>query len=315
MLFPQVANNKSTTLATAGGISAADVACSLQDPFLGSPSYKVVLCFDPTDPAKVELVRLTLAGTAVTQMERNYGGVNPAGAQAHDFGCEVRLTTPAEYVNLLLAHAEDGWSPVPDYLAAAYVSATTFTLQGDWSGTLSKGDKLRLTNGSTKYFYVVSAAYGAGTTTVTVTGGSDYALASAAVTAVSYSKASSPAGFPKTFAWNPNPSGYSSAPTGVVARFSVNGGACTYSYYASGDGTSNATSKTYSLPLPTASGSGTIGTFVTQVKDNGTAAYGKHVLAYNSSTATCYPSQSAPSWAASGTCNHVQDGVLISYPI
>jgi len=78
-----------------------------------------------------------------------------------------------------------------------YASATTFTISGDKTGTYSVGDKLKLTQTTVKYFYITAVSYGAPNTTVTVTGGSDYTLANAAITANYYSKAATPAGFPQ----------------------------------------------------------------------------------------------------------------------
>ena len=75
-----------------------------------------------------------------------------------------------------------------------YASASTFTMAGDQTTVLSKGDRLKLTQTTAKYFYVIGVSHSAGTTTVTVTGGTDYTLANAAITTPFYSKEASPAG-------------------------------------------------------------------------------------------------------------------------
>ena len=98
-----------------------------------------------------------------------------------------------------------GWCPLP---ACTYASATTFTIALDLSSVLAVGDRLRLVqSGATKYFYVIGVDVSGSATTVTVTGGSDYSLANAAISSPAFSKAASPAGFPDWFNWVPTASG------------------------------------------------------------------------------------------------------------
>lgn len=83
-----------------------------------------------------------------------------------------------------------------------YASATTFTISTDKTGKYQKGDKLKLTQTTAKYFYiVVTPTYSSGTglTTITVSGGSDYTLANAAITSPYYSKVENPQSFPQWF--------------------------------------------------------------------------------------------------------------------
>jgi hypothetical protein len=59
------------------------------------------------------------------------------------------------------------------------------------------GTKIKLVqSGSTKYFYVVATAYTSGNTIITITGGSDYTLASATISGQAYSYADAPQGYP-----------------------------------------------------------------------------------------------------------------------
>lgn len=99
-----------------------------------------------------------------------------------------------------------------------YASATTMTVPADDAANMSVGTKLKLTQTSVKYFYVV----GVSGTTVTLTGGSSYTLVNAAITTPQYSNASSPPGFPGTLAWTPT---WTSVSGGSLnfARFSMNG--------------------------------------------------------------------------------------------
>ena len=103
-----------------------------------------------------------------------------------------------------------------------YASATTITVASGAAAKFAKGDKIKLTQTTAKYFYVVSIA----DTVLTVTGGSDYTVANAAITSPFYSHASSPIGFPKIF-------NYTVALTNVTigngfeeGSFSIEGGQC-----------------------------------------------------------------------------------------
>lgn len=96
---------------------------------------------------------------------------------------------------------EDGWVAIDDTLT--YASATTFTVATDLTATFQKGTKLKLTQTTVKYFYVVSSAYAAPNTTVTVTGGTDYSLVSAAIETPYYSYIENPQGFPDWFNYTP----------------------------------------------------------------------------------------------------------------
>ena len=302
---------KEDTLSTVSGINSSAVAFAGSTSPFGSPSYKIMVTIDP-DLSTKEIMRVTVSGVTYTQAERGMGGTT---AQAHSQNAVIRMTLPSDLINPIQDFLEQGWTTVPNYLALVYVSTTQFTLQGDWTAILSKGDKLRLTNSSTKYFYVTSTSFSAGVTTINVTAGTDYTLTAGAISGLLYSKLERPSGFPRVFNFDPAPTGYSVIPSGTVARFSVNGNTCSIFYYSSVDGTSNGTGKSYTLPIAPYSGSGTIGVFVTQCKDSGTSAFGKHAIAYTGSTVTCYPNQSVGSWIASGTSNHVADGVLLTYPI
>ena len=89
----------------------------------------------------------------------------------------------------------DGW--IYDTDTWSYVSATSFKITGkDVRYRFPKGTKIKLVqSGSTKYFYVVATDYSADTT-ITITGGSDYTLASTTISGQAYSYAAAPQGFP-----------------------------------------------------------------------------------------------------------------------
>ena len=96
---------------------------------------------------------------------------------------------------------EDGWTAIDETLT--YASATSFTVATDLTARFQKGTKLKLTQTTDKYFYVTASSYGAPNTTVTITGGTDYTLASAAITTPFYSYIDNPAGFPDWFNYTP----------------------------------------------------------------------------------------------------------------
>lgn len=113
-----------------------------------------------------------------------------------------------------------------------YASASTITVPTGAASRYAKGDKIKLTQTTVKYFYVVGVA----DTVLTVTGGSDYTVANAAITANYYSHASSPIGFPVVlnFSSTVNGSGGSIgtfAATTFVSYFSITGNMCYFSIY------------------------------------------------------------------------------------
>lgn len=105
----------------------------------------------------------------------------------------------------------DGWTNPSE--TWTYASGTSFTISGDKTLIYTRGIKLKLTNnGSVKYFYVVGSSYSAPNTTVTITGGSDYALVAGAISANYYSRLEYPQGFPCVFNFAPAWTGSSSNP-------------------------------------------------------------------------------------------------------
>ena len=81
----------------------------------------------------------------------------------------------------------------------AYASATTITIPAGGLLKYAVGDKIKLTQTTVKYFYVVTVA----DELLTVTGGSDYTVANAAITNNYYSHTENPVGFPTYFNYTP----------------------------------------------------------------------------------------------------------------
>ena len=132
-----------------------------------------------------------------------------------------RLQSQISALRTLETPSKDGW--IGFGASCTYASTTTFTVSGDQTAIFAKGTKIKLTQTTTKYFYVVSSSYSSPNTTVTITGGSDYTLANAAITNPAYSYASPP-DFPGWFNWTPTITyaGGTTDPTSftiTVARF------------------------------------------------------------------------------------------------
>lgn len=99
----------------------------------------------------------------------------------------------------------DGWiypSEVWNYL-----TPTTFSVSGDLTSKYTSGVKLKLTNGTVKYSYVLKSVYSAPNTIVTHTGGTSYTFSSGTLSNNYYSIVQSPQGFPDWFTWTPTWSG------------------------------------------------------------------------------------------------------------
>lgn len=126
-----------------------------------------------------------------------------------------------------------------------YASATTITVPAADAALMVVGTKIWITQTTSKFYYVTAVSG----TTVTVSGGSDYTVANAAITAPYFSNAQNPFGFPKSFAYTPTLTGFSADPTSSVYRFSMDGSLVTLYVRQSANGTSNATSFSISLPV------------------------------------------------------------------
>lgn len=120
------------------------------------------------------------------------------------------------------AYASNAWAPANE--SWAYASATTITVPSGAAAKYAVGDKIKLTQTTVKYFYVVGVA----DTVLTVTGGDDYSVANAAITDNYYSHATSPIDFPQFFAFTPTVTAGSGTFTTVaaVAAFSLQGRTC-----------------------------------------------------------------------------------------
>jgi hypothetical protein len=194
------------------------------------------------------------AGTKYFTQLTNLAGGSIAGGDAYvieDISAgETKYVTDTDLVaHLSGAIGSDGW--IADTDTWVYVAANQYKVAGkDVTARFPKGAKIKLTNNTVKYFYVTAGVYGTDST-VTITGGADYTLASAAITSPYYSYADGPQGFPDWFSYTVTHGGFSSTPT-YVAMFKVSGKQCFYNYFHIGYGTSNANTFTVSVPITAA---------------------------------------------------------------
>lgn len=96
---------------------------------------------------------------------------------------------PWSYISM-----QGGWIGITDTWAYASADSPTFTITVPSGATTlySPGMRVRLTQSTTKYFLITAVA----DTTLTVYGGTDYTLTSAAISDVSFSYFKAPIGFP-----------------------------------------------------------------------------------------------------------------------
>lgn len=118
----------------------------------------------------------------------------------------------------------DGWEDAND--TWTFASSTTITVTTDATTKYQVGDRIKLTQTTVKYFVII----GVTATVLTVTGGTDYTVANAAISANYYSKLGSPQGYPGWFNYTPTVTAQVGTFTSVaaVSRFSVIGRTCTY---------------------------------------------------------------------------------------
>lgn len=160
----------------------------------------------------------------------------------------------------------DGWTPAEETWTRT--ANTTFTVSGDLTAKFGKGTRIKVTDTTTKYFVVAGSSHAAGTTTVTITAGSDHVLA-ANPTVRWYSYAVNPQGYPNRFTWAPGYTGFSANPSGGLAQFFVIGNMC-YLIHERASGTSNAATSTWTITgAPITADATSSWTFPCAVVDNG----------------------------------------------
>lgn len=113
------------------------------------------------------------ANDAIESLEAKVGATRSAVTTSVDYWSRTGWIDPSE-----------SWS---------YASSTTITVPSGAASRYRVCDKIKFTQTTVKYFFVVAVA----DTVLTVTGGGDYTVANAAISANFYSHAESPVGFPQ----------------------------------------------------------------------------------------------------------------------
>lgn len=216
--------------------------------------------------------------------------------------------------------AADGWvnDTAETWTFASFAAGPpavgTFTVATNLTAKYTMGTRIKMTQTTTKYF-VVSAAptFGGGNTTVTISGGTDFTLANAAISGNFHSYVVNPQGWPSWFTFASGVTGYASTTSNTV-RFQVIDRIC--SIFALIQGTSNAASTTIVLPIAAAQTSAYGGCIVNNA---GTIAGGRLDTANGSTTGTARSTVGGGTWsttAAKGLGDATGRGTnLVSYEI
>lgn len=196
----------------------------------------------------------------------------------------------------------DGWTAAGE--TWTFATSTTFTVAADVTAKYSKGDRIKLTQTTVKYFYIINVStFSGGNTTITVTGGTDFTIANAAITLPFFSHEITPNGFPQWFNYTPTFTGFSANPTVGKARFTIVGTQCTMVRSLSGAGTSNSTAYTETIPVASVNITNQFWHAFGRCFNNSayvaTPAMG--VVFWNSSTLTFNLSGATQNFTASGT--------------
>jgi len=240
------------------------------------------LVFAVDDPAGTPLARKVQVSNLIGYLVTTAGDILYAtaartlarlgiGTAGQVLAVNAGATAPA-WAN---AAGADGWTP--DTATWTYASASTFTVATNVTAQFRKGTKLKLTQTTAKYFYVVSSSYGAPNTTVTVTGGTDYTVANAAITLPYYSYAECPQGFPDWFNWIPAWTNLTVGNGTVTAQFRLTGGWVSLILKLVWGSTTSIDSSAgvgFSAPLSSSlSGAYIFSSGVVALRDEGTATY------------------------------------------
>jgi len=190
----------------------------------------------------------------------------------------------------------DGWIPVSD--TWTYKTATTITVPSGAASIYKVGMGIRLTQSSTvKYFYIVKVE----NTLLTITGGSDYTLADATISAVSYTNTPATAiGFPRVFQYTTTITGYTTNPKTTTLEFKMIGNCVYVATYNRIDGNdSNTTGLTFTLPV-SAYDSQPVTAFGYPIDKGSVSTAPTGYIDVSGTIATCYKQYYQGVWTASG---------------
>lgn len=282
-----------TISANASGVSKTDAVIAYADTAAGSSTAN--------NPAGLKYLAVRGASGAPTDGELNTATSNKPWVRL----ATVVVSNGVSSINsgnitdaraFASVQAEFGWSAAKE--TWTYASATTITVPAGATSKYSVGDKIKLTQTTVKYFYIVGVA----STTLTITGGTDHTLANAAISNNYYSKLTTPVGFPHWFAYTPTFTGFSANPTAIVT-FRILGRECHLNYAGTANGTSNANSLTITLPVTAATRASGYWDSLSTVTDNGSTSTSPGLVRVASAgtTAGLYKDATgANNWTTSG---------------
>lgn len=121
----------------------------------------------------------------------------------------------------------DGWYAIDTNETWTYSSVTgiqgTITVPSNALNRYQKGDKIRIVQGGvTKYFYIIAVT----STTITVTGGTDFTLTNVAISSIFISRIENPFGFPPSFAYTPATQSFTLGNGTLLGRFKLQSNLC-----------------------------------------------------------------------------------------
>jgi len=195
-----VGHNQDGTHKTSLPLTTPQITTSIND----SNGNEVIKT--PATASAVNEITVTNAAT---------GNAPVVSATGGDTNIDLKLAPKG--TGVLQLQGYNGWSPGSG--TWTYASSTTFTVPSADATMMSVGTKIWLTQTTSKYFNVT----GVSGTTITVTGGSDYTLANAAITSPYFSNAATPTGFPQVFNWTPTFNNLTVGSATLIGRFSMNG--------------------------------------------------------------------------------------------
>lgn len=168
--------------------SDANDAIEALEKVMGTTSGSAVVShFSSTERA------LAIAGTATVKNITSIKNENDfASDSATALATQKSIKSYVDNVAETLSSA-DGWISANENWT--YSSATEITVPSGATSKYQKGDKIKLTQGTVKYFYIIKVV----DTTLTITAGSNYTLVKSAITENYYSKIENPQGFPTSF--------------------------------------------------------------------------------------------------------------------